>query len=310
MVNSTLFLCYSLNKRREILVKSIKNPGQYLTIFLEYLRVEKGLAHNTVCAYQADLEHLLKTEEITLDLLKTHIQTLYDQGLNKRSIARHISSIRQFFKFLFLQDIEQFDLGKDLKSPKIGVSLPRILTLDEVAKLLEIAGQDSTFHGKRTVVFLEILYATGLRISELLSLKRSVFKGGQMIQIVGKGDKERRIPLHPELLTIVQDFIKISPDSPWLFPSSRTHNKPLTRQRIFQLLKELGALSDIAPERLSPHVLRHSFATHFLERGMDLAVLQKLLGHSDIGTTQIYTHISPKHLQKTLLEKHPFGGDN
>lgn len=288
-------------------MKFIKNPIQYLTIFLEYLRVEKGLAHNTVCAYQADLEHLLKEENINLDHLKKHIQSLHNQGLSKRSIARHISSIRQFFKFLFLQDIESFDLGKDLKSPKIPMSLPRILSLDEVANLLETAGQDPTFHGKRTVTFLEILYATGLRISELLSLKRSSFGAAQMIQIVGKGGKERRIPLHPDLLKIVQDFIKISPNSPWLFPSSKTHNKPLTRQRIFQILKELGQGSGIAPERLSPHVLRHSFATHLLEKGMDLAILQKLLGHSDIGTTQIYTHVSPSHLQKTISTKHPFG---
>ncbi len=291
-------------------MKIVKNPSSYLIIFLEYLRVEKGLAANTIFAYQTDLEDLLKKDEITLDCLRLHIQKLYDQGLSKRSIARHISSMRQFFKFLFLQEIQEFDLAKDLKSPKAQKPLPRILTLEEVSKLLEIANFDQTFHGKRTTTFLEILYATGLRISELLSLKRSDFKNNQMISIVGKGGKERRIPLHPDLLEIVQSFIAVSPSSLWLFPSLRNPHKPLTRQRIFQLLKELGEISGIGAEKLSPHVLRHSFATHLLESGMDLAVLQKLLGHSDIGTTQIYTHISPQHLQKTVFEKHPLGKQN
>jgi integrase/recombinase XerD len=276
--------------------------------FLEYLQVEKGLAKNTLVSYQNDLQELLNKPfaEFSLDDIKQHVQTLHDKGLSSRSIARHVSSIKQFFKFLFTEDILPYNLTQDFQSPKISVALPKILSTADITKLLETSRKDTSFQGIRTTTFLEIFYATGLRISELLSLKRSVFRRQErMISILGKGGKERIIPLHEELGTLIENFIQISPPSPWLFPSSRKPSKPLTRQRIFQLLQELGKLCHIP---LSPHTLRHSFATHLLEAGMDLAVLQKLLGHTDIGTTQIYTHVSPGHLEKTLKEKHPFGG--
>ncbi len=281
----------------------------HLEIFLEYLQVEKGLSKNTRLSYQNDLQDLLKksVENFSIDDIKMHIQKLHDQGLSPRSIARHLSSIKQFFKFLFTEDILGYDLTKELKAPKISPALPKILTPGEINELLTVAAADTSFQGLRTLTFLEIFYATGLRISELLSLKRAAFKEkDRMLSITGKGGKSRIIPLPQEISALTQKFIQVCPASAFLFPSSRTPLKPLTRQRIFQLIKELASKTTIDPKRLSPHVLRHCFATHLLEEGMDLAVLQKLLGHSDIGTTQIYTHISPKHLEKTVLEKHPF----
>ena len=283
---------------------------RHLEIFLEYLQVEKGLSKNTLLSYQHDLQDLLKkpAKDFSLADIKEHVQKLYDQGLSSRSIARHISSIKQFFKFLFVEDILDYNLTQELKAPKIANALPKVLSLDEIIELLKTAKEDTTFTGLRTLTFLEIFYSTGLRISELLSLKRSAFKQKDCIlSIVGKGGKSRIIPLPKEIIDITQNFIQISPASLFIFPSSRNPSKPLTRQRIFQLIKEIAIKTSIHPQRLSPHVLRHSFATHLLEEGMDLAVLQKLLGHSDIGTTQIYTHISPKHLEKTVLEKHPLG---
>ena len=282
-----------------------------VSLFLEYIQVEKGLSHNTLLSYAKDLEFLKKDydlQKISLNDLELHIHKLHDKSLSPKTIARHISSIKQFFKFLFMEDLLKTNIAEELHAPKTGFFLPKFLSLDEIQNLLLHASQDHSFYGKRTSLFLNLLYCTGLRVSELLSLKRSLFQKNQnMFRIIGKGGKERLIPLPPFLDDLITEFIHISPLSLWLFPSSRHLKKSLTRQRIFQIIKEVAIKANIPLEKISPHVLRHSFATHLLENGMDLAILQKLLGHSDIATTQIYTHVSKKHLEKTLQQSHPWG---
>ncbi len=295
--------------------------------FLEMMSAERGAAKNTLQAYQRDLEDFadfaqkkaggkalsaLDTKE-----LRKYLQHLHSHGISASSSARKLSALRQFYQFLYSEGLCASDPTAGLDSPKQARHLPKHLQEDEVEHLLSTAAEDSSAEGVRLHALLEILYASGLRVSELVALKLSHLQrepDGSLkpfMLVTGKGNKERLVPLNDSALAAIQrymalrdGFVKKGVHSPWLFPSG-SKSQHLTRQRLGQLLKQLAITAGIAPERVSPHVLRHSFASHLLKNGADLRVLQELLGHSDISTTQIYTHIANTHLQQLVETAHP-----
>ena len=287
-----------------------------LRMFLEYLSVEKGLSSNTVRSYSLDLKKLfyffrrkkiawLKTGEDDL------IQFIHQQSranLSSRSLARLVSSIRSFYRFLVLDGLIAKSPATELSTPKTWLDLPKFLTEQEVDKLL---GQPKkkTRKGRRDKAMLELLYATGLRVSELVSLKLedlNLPKGYVLCR--GKGGKERIVPFGQSAQEALGEYLRttrprlLKKDDPSLFLSS--WGKALTRQAFWKILKDYGRQADLG-NKISPHVLRHSFATHLLERGADLRSVQLMLGHSQITTTQIYTHVTRTHLRKVYDKYHP-----
>lgn len=293
----------------------------YLEPFLEMLHVERGSSKNTIEAYQRDLLHFhcflekagASLTSATTDHIRGYLLTLYDEGLSARSAARHLSAIRQFYRFLLLEETRQDDPSSTVSMPKQEKKLPSVLSEEDVDTLLNTAYEDTTPEGIRMQTLLEILYATGLRVSELVGLTHAAFQQGNDILIIkGKGNKERMVPLSPPAIDALKHYLKVrgyflehkKEASPWLFPS-RSQEGHLTRQRFGQLLKELALNAGIDPSNISPHTLRHAFATHLLANGADLVSVQKLLGHSDIATTQIYTHVLKERLHEVLHKAHP-----
>ncbi len=285
--------------------------------YLDYLKVEKGLSRNTLAAYGADLNlfcHYLekskKTEfgKVEAPDLLVHLMNLSDRSLKSRSMARHLITIRGFFKFL----LKEREISKNptelLELPKGGRKLPRFLSIDEVDRILAATNEDSP-EGIRNGAMLQLLYATGLRVSELVSLKvddLNLQKG--FLRAFGKGSKERIVPIGRTASSALQDYfdraletLRTGRATQTLFLTRR--GKGMTRQMFWTLLKGLAAKANIR-ETVSPHVLRHSFATHLIERGADLRSVQVMLGHADISTTQIYTHLNLKHL-KSITARHP-----
>ncbi len=296
--------------------------------FLEMLSVETGAAQNTLEAYAHDLQQFasyLRTKgrdlhDATADDIRGFLAELLALGLKPSSRARRLSAIRQFYKFLFGEGLREDNPALEIDTPKTQRPLPKILTLDEVDRLLETAKQAASRpaaqrseHQRRTALrlycLLELLYATGLRVSELVSLtKTALRKDERVILVRGKGGRERIVPLNTAALDAIHAHLSAlttkQAASPWLFPS-RGASGHLTRQRFAQELKALAASCGLAPERVSPHVLRHAFASHLLERGADLRAVQQLLGHSDISTTQIYTHVLETRLRDLVQNHHP-----
>lgn len=286
--------------------------------FLEMLLVERGASRHTLDAYKRDLmkfhaflkQHSL--EAATEDHIRTYLQELYDAGISARSAARHLSTLRQFYGFLLLDEKRTDDPCSRLSMPKQVKKLPNVLGEGEVSALLEEASIGTTPEDRRLYALLEILYATGLRVSELVGLSDGSFQAGNdWLLIRGKGNKERLVPLNAPAkeallayLKVRGHFLKGRKASPWLFPSASEEGH-LTRQRFGQLLKDLALRSGLDPSTLSPHTLRHAFATHLLSGGADLISVQKFLGHSDISTTQLYTHVLKERLQQVLLKSHP-----
>ncbi|MDG1437891.1 MAG: tyrosine recombinase, partial [Emcibacteraceae bacterium] len=254
--------------------------------------------------------------------IRRYLKYLEEQGFAATTSARKLSCLRQFFKFLYAEGIRTDNPALDLDGPQTGRSLPKLLGEDEVTLLLEEAERraKATNHinDLRLLALLELLYATGLRVSELVSLPRNTFSSGEpYIYVIGKGDKERLVPLSARALSAVSDYtdamvlaknskgkLKFASENKWLFPS-RGKLGHLTRHRFAQSLKELGLSVDIPSNRLSPHVLRHAFATHLLSNGADLRAVQKMLGHADISTTQVYTHVLEERLKSLVQSKHP-----
>jgi integrase/recombinase XerD len=298
-----------------------------LAPFLDMLMAERGAAAHTIEAYTRDLSEFLaflaaerKTAiNASADSVRGFLAKLKRKGLAPTSRARKLSAIRQFFRFLLAEGMRKDDPCSAIDSPKLGRPLPKILSLAEVETLLAAAarGAEGATDGAarrralRLNALLETLYATGLRVSELLSLKRRVLvTDDRVLTIKGKGGRERLVPLNDaarealktHLLAVEEDEAKGRAPSPWLFPSA---NGALTRQRFGQELKALAIASDIEPARVSPHVLRHAFASHLLERGADLRTVQQLLGHADISTTQIYTHVIEERLKRLVEQHHP-----
>lgn len=284
--------------------------------FLRYLLIDKGYSNNTIESYKRDLEKFLEFNKnkdinnISNDDLKKYIKNLNKIGLNEKSIARNISSLKSFYKFLVIEKYINNNPSDALFLPKVKKSLPNILTEEEVLKLLDIKLTDNFSY--RNKAMLELMYATGLRVSELINLKlQDIDLNQDIIRTFGKGSKERIIPIGDYSKEYLEKYILEyrgsmlkKENSEYLFLNN--HGKKMTRQGFFKIIKKIAKEKGINKE-LSPHTLRHSFASHLLKYGADLRTIQELLGHSDISTTQIYTHITNEELKKNYNDYHPHG---
>lgn len=284
--------------------------------FLRYLLIDKGYSNNTIESYKRDLEKFLEFNKdksignITNEDLKKYVKYLKEEKLNEKSIARNISSLKSFYKFLVIEKYINNNPSDALFLPKVKKSLPNTLTEDEVLKLLDIELTDNfSFRNK---AMLELMYATGLRVSELINLKlQDIDLSQDIIRTFGKGSKERVIPIGDYAKEYLEKYIYEyrgsmlkRETSEYLFLNN--HGKQMTRQGFFKIIKKIAKEKGINKE-LSPHTLRHSFASHLLKYGADLRTIQELLGHSDISTTQIYTHITNEELKKNYEYFHPHG---
>jgi len=288
-----------------------------ITAFLNYLRVEKGLAKNTVESYGRDLgkfsRYLAKSDrglkQVSATDVREFVLALDRQQLQSRSIARHVVSLRQFFLHLLREEFISSNPTEHLESPRAWKVLPKYLSVEETRNLLGRPAPDTPF-GLRDRAILEMLYGTGLRVSELISLRvPDVNLAEGTVRALGKGNKQRIVPAGRHAVAAVGEYLAEaraallgSRQSPWLFISRR--GTRLTRQSIWLLLVHYGRLSGI-DKRVTPHLLRHSFATHMLARGADLRSLQMMLGHADIATTQVYTHVVATRLQEIYRQHHP-----
>ena len=289
--------------------------------FLEAFSAEKLASKNTLESYRRDLKGLggfCDLISAAAEDLRRYSYQLADQGYSQSSIARKISVFRQFYRFLLSEYIVQHNPALPLVTPQQPKTLPRPLSRQEVKKLLNYVGNKPDPKNIRLSAMLEMLYASGMRISELLSIKahdlpplNSKLQYARFL-VCGKGNKERMICLNNKAIVKLIEYIKIREvfckhDSIWLFPGSSSYvrDSAVTRQRVGQMLKSLAKEAGIDPLKVSPHVLRHSFATHLLENDADIRVVQELLGHSSISTTQVYTKISSRLLHNILIKKHP-----
>lgn len=289
--------------------------------FLEMLLAERGAAANTVLAYRRDLEHLaeyLGTGDAALATasegdLRAYMRALHAARLAPATAARRRSALRQFFGFLHGERVRQDDPAAALDAPRRQRSLPKILGQDEVARLFDAAAGHTGPEGRRLVCLLELIYSAGLRVSELVGLPYPPIEGHARLLVVrGKGGKERLVPLHDAALAALGAYLEVRSSflpketgaSRWLFPS-RARQGFLTRARFFQMLDALAVEAGLDPAKVSPHVLRHAFATHLLEGGADLRAVQRMLGHADIATTQIYTHVVEDRLKALVAQHHP-----
>lgn len=300
-------------------------PGQdgHVADFLAMLSAERGAAANTIEAYRADLEGFIgfladrgiAPADALAEDVQAYLGHLASGGQAPSSRARRLSAIKQFYRFLVAEDAIALDPTSTLQGPKKRRALPKVLSVAEVDRLLETsqrqcAGQEgrAKFRALRFHCLLELLYATGMRVSELVGLPRSVLRGDARVLIIkGKGGRERMVPLNASARQALDDFLAVSgrfDNSQWLFPSNSALGH-VTRQGFAQDLKDLALAADIAPERVSPHVLRHAFASHLLDRGADLRAVQQLLGHADISTTEIYTHVLQERLKALVNAHHP-----
>ncbi len=306
-----------------------------LQTYLDMLAAERGASQNTLDAYRRDLTDLLSylaAASLTLgDVRPSHLTrfmtSLSEAGLAPATRSRKLSAVRQFFKFLSTEETVDADPAVGLQGPKAHRDIPHTLSVAEVDRLIEtarrqIGGTSGREHLRalRLYALIEVLYATGMRVTELVTLPRSVLTGdGRVLTIKGKGGRERMVPLNGAARAALDQFLKLGDHGSeglsqqirtrWLFPS-RGAEGHLTRQRLGQELKALAEVADLDPERVSPHVLRHAFASHLLDRGADLRAVQQLLGHADISTTQIYTHVLEERLKKLVFEKHPLAAQS
>jgi integrase/recombinase XerD len=280
--------------------------------FLEMMAAERGASRNTLAAYKRDLEQAAERVRGSLGEAGADDLRALMAGyasLAASSAARKLSALRQFFAFLLDEGERADNPALDIARPATRRPLPRILTHDDVERLFaqageEAAGEAPPAQAVRMLLLLELLYGSGLRASELVSLPRRAVAGGREFLIIrGKGDKERLVPLSERARACLDRWLPLVADgSLWLFPSGKAH---LTRVRLFQMLRELAARAGIDPTAISPHVLRHAFATHLLEGGADLRALQLMLGHADIATTEIYTHVDSRRLVELVNRRHP-----
>jgi integrase/recombinase XerD len=282
--------------------------------FLEMLTIERGAARNTIESYASDLSDFAEfahgrghsPAEANADTCQRYIASLHASGLSARTAARRLSALRQFHLFLLKEGMRADDPTSQLDAPRLPKPLPEFLSEQEVDALLEAAVRKPERPGALGRAALELLYATGMRVSELLSLPRSALGAKADVMIIrGKGSKERMVPLSRAAKEAAAALLAVTEaNSLWLFPG-RNPKHPLTRQAFFLLLKQIALAAGLDPDRVSPHVLRHSFASHMLARGADLRSLQMLLGHADIATVQIYTHIQVERLRKLVEDHHP-----
>jgi integrase/recombinase XerD len=301
-------------------------------LFLDMQAAERGAGENTLSAYRNDLDDLtahLRAAGVTIagastNDLRGFLSALSERGFKASSLARRLSAVRQLYRFLYAEGKRGDDPAAVLEGPKRARSLPKILSIAEVDGLMaraRAAAEDDTasppqrLRAARLLCHRAVVYATGLRVSELVALPSSAARRDQRMLVVrGKGDKERLVPLNQAAKRAMAEYLALRADasnesakaapSKWLFPSFGEQGH-LTRQHFARDLKALGQAAGIAPERLSPHVLRHAFASHLLHNGADLRVVQTLLGHADISTTQIYTHVLEERLKALVRDLHP-----
>ncbi|PYE33635.1 integrase/recombinase XerD [Rhizobium sp. PP-F2F-G38] len=303
----------------------------HLESFLEMMSVERGAAVNTLVSYQRDLEDILsflkvrgvKATEAEPDDFRAYFADFAAQGFKASSQARRLSALRQFYKFLYAEGIRTDDPTGVLDAPKKGRPLPKTMSVDDVTRLITQAEAEAVAEPRlerlRMAALIELLYATGMRVSELVSLPASVLaRDGRFLIVRGKGNKERMVPLSRSAIAAMQRYgarmqaetaakvgeAKGGEDSLWLFPSS-SESGYLPRQVFARDLKGLAGRAGVRVASISPHVLRHAFASHLLANGADLRAVQELLGHSDISTTQIYTHVLEERLHDLVQNHHP-----
>ena len=307
--------------------------SKWITSYLEMLVSEKGAAQNTVAAYDRDLIDIdlyMQSRNTNVESAKTvDIKAYVDELTNKtqikgdrqnkttpRTVARRISALRQFYKFIISEGVREDEPTSTIEAPKQKRTLPKILSEAEINHAITTAGAKGTPASKRLVCLLEMIYSTGLRVSELVGLPLTTYQQDSQFMIVeGKGGRERMVPLTPSAQKALSDyvatrerFIGESDDgtqAAWLFPSKTSILGHLTRQRFAQMLKDLSKAADFPMGKLSPHAIRHSFATHLLKNGADLRAVQKMLGHADIATTQIYTQMLDEEVNEKVQENHP-----
>ncbi|MBN8531446.1 MAG: site-specific tyrosine recombinase XerD [Alphaproteobacteria bacterium] len=286
-----------------------------LESFLEMLAAERGASQNTRDAYRRDLTDLssflvtkqTSPEKADTEDLRLYLHHLHDAGLHPRTVARRLSAIKQFYRFALSEEFRSDNPAQALEGPKLPKTLPKLADNKQIDALLHAATEYESPDAERNTALIELLYGAGLRVSELVNMTLQTAKAGLQsgyLIIKGKGNKERLAPLNPHATAAIESWLEVRPDKTvWLFPSRGA--KPITRQRCGQLIKELALKAGLNPSKLSPHVMRHSFATHLLSGGADLRVVQELLGHADISTTQVYTHVANPALQKLVTSKHP-----
>lgn len=308
------------------------NDQAHIELFLDMLAAERGAGENTLAAYRNDLEdlsaHLRARDIAVIDAntgdLRGFLKSLDERGFKASSLARRLSAVRQLYRFLYAEGKRADDPAAVLEGPKRARTLPKVLSIQEVDGLLaqaranaENVDQPSAqrLRSARLLCLLEVVYATGLRVSELVALPASAARRDQRMLVVrGKGGKERLVPLNQAAKRAMAEYLALRSDakndaqSKWLFPSFGETGH-LTRQHFARELKALGAACNIDDTRLSPHVLRHAFASHLLHNGADLRVVQTLLGHADISTTQIYTHVLEERLKSLVRDLHPLAGN-
>jgi len=309
------------------------SDAKLTSLFLDMLAAEQGAGDNTLDAYRRDLTDLSEFlghagqnfAGAGTDVLRDYLADLDTRGFKSSSVARRLSAMRHLFRFLLNERIRSDDPAAILSGPKRGRGLPKVLSISDVDRMLtrakeltqaEGASPQQRLRAMRLHCLLEVLYATGLRVSELVALPLSASRrDARMIVVRGKGNKERLVPLNEASRQAMADYLaamealkpenkKSAPSSKWLFPSFGESGH-LTRQHFARDLKELAAASGLAPRLVSPHVLRHAFASHLLHNGADLRIVQTLLGHTDISTTQIYTHVVEERLKSLVRDLHP-----
>jgi len=295
----------------------------WIEAFLEMMAVERAAARNTLTAYGKDLEDAQASltasgtslAEAGAEAVEAYFADLSRRGLSPATAARRRASLRQFYRFVLAEGWRSDDPSRRLDAPRRGRPLPKVLSRAEVDKLIAAAAAREGAQGLRLACMVELIYASGLRVSELTSLPLAALARDPAYLIVkGKGGKERLAPLNEVARAAVKTYLDIRKTflpkgdaaNPWLFPSRGAGGR-LTPRRFAQLLDEAARDAGIDPKRVSPHVLRHAFATHLLEGGADLRVVQTLLGHADIATTQVYTHLAEDHLRQVVATKHPLG---
>jgi len=291
--------------------------------FLEMMAVERSAARNTLTAYARDLDDAAAfltaqsrgLDDASAEDIEAYFQALGARGLAPATAARRRASVRQFYRFVLGEGWRKDDPSRRVDAPKKGRPLPKVLSRAEVEALIAAASERDGAGGLRLACMIELIYASGLRISELLALPlQALARDPAYLVVKGKGGKERLAPLNAAARTAVKAYLPERPaffakgikESPWLFPSRGSGGR-LTARRMAQMLDEAASAAGIDPERVSPHVLRHAFATHLLEGGADLRAVQTLLGHADIATTQIYTHVAEDRLREVVQTKHPLG---
>jgi integrase/recombinase XerD len=297
----------------------LKDPKALIDRFLDAIWMERGLSENTLGAYRADLMALQqRLSEKSVDLVAAsradvmdYIAWRVEGGAKPRSTARQLSSFRRFYRYLLREGLIADDPTANIAMPKIGRALPQSLTEDEVDALLAAPNVAEPL-GHRDRAMLEVLYATGVRVSELINLRMSQINLNQgVLRIIGKGDRERLIPLGDEAQDWLREFIEgprveilLERQTDYLFPTRRGDR--MTRQAFWHIIKRYAKKAGVV-KKLSPHTVRHAFATHLLNNGADLRVVQLLLGHSDVSTTQIYTHVARERMKELHSRHHPRG---